>query len=276
MCPVLLDLYGFRLYTYSAATILAFFIGTVLVLRANSRQELPLDIGFGLAVWLWLGSSLGARIYWIVEYGNPEYLWNLFGENVRGKVFYGGLIGGLITGFVYSRRRHIDYANLVELVVPYLALGEAIVRVGCFLNGCCWGSPTNLPWGISTEPSARGAFAQQINDGLIPFYADHSLPIHPVQIYGSIGLLLLYGFLGSLRNEWHPKGLLLCTYFTAYGLLRFLLEYLRVDCPRYPPFNWSHSQTLSIIVAVVASVACVALLLGPPLLRRDRHGTGAG
>jgi phosphatidylglycerol:prolipoprotein diacylglycerol transferase len=239
---------------YNAATVIAFLTGLLLLLRADKRRTPSLGLDWTIILWVWLASTAGARIYWTLQYGDMDNLINFAWVQRSGKVFYGGLIGGFLGGAMYCRLKGINFLDTLDLVVPYLALGEAIVRIGCFFNGCCWGAPTHWPWAISYPRSHHGVYAQQLRDGLIPWHAKHSLPVHPVQIYATLTLVVVFITLIYIRPLRQARGNVLIAYFTLYGFTRFLLEELRADCPRYPPFDWSLSQIIALIMGVSALI----------------------
>ena len=137
---------------------------------------------------------------------------------------------------------------------PFVALGKAIGRIGCLLNGCCYGTPTRSPWAVS-YPSNSFAYRAHLEAGLVSSGDVRSLPVHPVQIY--LALLALFDFvIASLfwKRFARYSGATFMFFWFIYGIGRFLLEFLRGDVPKYTAFELTLSQIviLIIICAVLA------------------------
>jgi len=252
--PILFEWQGFRLYSHTAATFSALVVVVALAVRKNRRSPEPLRIHWTGGLWLLLCGKVGAHLYWVVQYGSVNQFLGLEWIHKSGQVFYGGLLGGIAGALIYCYIRKIPYIKFIDLIVPYVALGEAIVRIGCFLGGCCWGARTDLPWGVCYPKAYRGAYAEQLRVGLIHWYADHSLPVHPVQLYFSLVILLIVIALVLLQRSRHFTGEISLAYLALYGMARFFLEYFRADCPIHPPFHWTLSQTVALCVGTCASV----------------------
>ncbi len=201
--------------------------------------------------WVSLGfagllvSLFGARIlYFLVEKVRVKAqgisFWH-FWEG--GLVFYGGLVTGLLFLWIFLPRFKIPRQQGFEFLAPALALGHALGRVGCYLNGCCYGSFCKLPWAVTyTSPLT---------------VAERNVPLHPVQLYEATFLFLLgsgllfwnFAKFSSPPNRFLPRSTSL--YFVLYGLFRFFIEFLRADPERgfWGPF--STSQWISIFVGTL-------------------------
>ncbi len=163
-----------------------------------------------------------------------------------GLTAYGGMLlaAALIVAYlVYLRYRHgVNPLKMVDIVAPSLALGLAFGRIGCTLNGCCWGAPCDLPW-CFTWP-----------EGSLPWQAGLHGPIHPAQLYSSFNGLLLFLLLHLFYRRKPRHGVVLGAFFGLYAVSRFLLEYLRSDeAKEYLTFlggGLSISQAVSLFVLV--------------------------
>jgi phosphatidylglycerol:prolipoprotein diacylglycerol transferase len=124
--------------------------------------------------------------------------------------FHGGLAGGLLAGAIYLRKHRLPVLAIADAAAPGLALGYAIGRVGCLLNGCCYGGPTTLPWGLH-----------------FPHTPDPSLCYHPAQIYASFTNLAVMGILVCAYRKPHRVGQVLALYIGLYSVYRFMIEFLR-------------------------------------------------
>jgi phosphatidylglycerol:prolipoprotein diacylglycerol transferase len=195
-------------------------------------------------------------------------------------VFYGGMIFGALTLLVYARAAKLDLSNLLDMFAPGLALGLALGRVGCFMAGCCWGDvcvdanqltkagDPELSWQIRTVgaisranfplavrfPEHAGAYEQHLRLGLIDPESQHSLPVHPVQLYEAalaLGLSAVLVF-RSRRRLW--RGQIVCLFLFGYAAIRFATEFLRADnSPIY--FGLTLSQAISLMLAGLALIA---------------------
>jgi phosphatidylglycerol:prolipoprotein diacylglycerol transferase len=162
-----------------------------------------------------------------------------------GLAFYGGFLFAAAFGLYYARKHRLGMWKMADLAAPWIALGLALTRIGCFLNGCCFGQPSQLPWAVKF-PFNKALQETQEKAGLIAHGAD-SLPVHPTQIYlAALNLLtffLLY-FLFRTRKRFHGEvfaWLLICK-----GVFRSLVEIWRAD-ERGVLFGWlSTSQIISI------------------------------
>lgn len=162
-----------------------------------------------LVFWVVVGGIVGARVFYI--FLNKEFFLEHPTEIIMlhhgGLAFQGSLIAGLITGLVFIRRRGLPLGRTLDLVSPYIALGHAIGRIGCFLNGCCYGKP--WIYGI--------------------YFPVHEERLHPTQLYESLGLLLLFLFLKNLQSRNQVPGRVFIWYLLLASALRFGVEFFRAD-----------------------------------------------
>lgn len=150
-----------------------------------------------------------------------------------GSVFYGILLTGFLSAYLFARRFKIDFCRYASDVAQVLPLGQAIGRIGCFMNGCCYGKEYNGPFGILYPV-----------DGL-------KIKVFPVWFVEAFGCLLLFWFFRKNRFKRSRHSFLI--YFIAYGSLRFFVEFWRGDTIR-GVYGWiSTSQIISIIVVAGAS-----------------------
>jgi phosphatidylglycerol:prolipoprotein diacylglycerol transferase len=181
------------------------------------------------------------------------------------KSLFGGLLlGGLVAG-LYFHYRKLPVLAYADAAMPAVALGYAIGRIGCFLNGDDYGTLTQARWAVVYPPGTE-AYQAHLVRGWISAGDAWSLPVHPVQLYASLLGLVLFLVLANWRPSW--EGSRLCAYLVVYGVGRFFMEYLRGDFKRVlGPFSlpqlfsiafvligagiwfrilWHHSHPLSI------------------------------
>jgi phosphatidylglycerol---prolipoprotein diacylglyceryl transferase len=171
-----------------------------------------------------------------------------------GLTYYGGFLGATAAGFVLLRRDRFPFwkgADMAGMVVP---LGLAYGRMGCFLAGCCFGTSSTLPWSV-IFPSNSPASDWQEKHGLLESKYLASLPVHPTQLYESVGALAICGFLTLwLHGRKRYDGQVFVAFVALYAVLRFVIEFWRSD-DRGGLFGLSTSQLFGIALVVVAILA---------------------
>ncbi len=261
MRPVLFEIYGMPLFAYRTLLAVAFIVCTLLTVRASRTRSGGVEVSPMLGIWAMFGSLAGAHGFFIVQYGDIRDLWRAFFVWEGGLVFYGGLFGGLCATALYLKICKVPFLNAADSAGPYLAVGEAIARIGCLLNGCCWGAVCNLPWAISFPPDSP-AFAQHVADHGLARSAAHSLPVHPTQIYMIIGLLTTGAVLHRALFRERPAGLIFFGYVFLYGVLRFLVELVRGDSAR-SVLGLTVSGAISAAFMASGIAACAYILRKP-------------
>lgn len=225
---------------------LAFLVGIYLATRGARRFGVAPEIILDLSIYIIIGALVGARLFYILlnlkEYVSYPML---FIQLIRGgMVFYGGFLGAILVSALYLKRKHMLFWKLADICAPSIPLGQAIGRIGCFLNGCCYGRPSALSWAVTFPhlPYAR----------------------HPVQIYSSINGLLIFGILMLVSRRRRFEGEVFWFYVLLYSITRFGLEFFRGD-PRgyvfFGVFSWAQ-----LVGAVIFPLAFITLVI----CRRNR------
>lgn len=158
---------GLPIRGYGVMMMLGVVSGIALAIRRGRQLGLDPDIVFSLALWGFVPGLLGARLFYIVEYW-PEFQRPTLGATLAaianltqgGLVVYGALIGGMAGFAAYVYRRRLPLLATMDLAVPAMLVGLALGRVGCFLNGCCFGAACELPWAVEFPPSSPPHFTQ--------------------------------------------------------------------------------------------------------------------
>jgi phosphatidylglycerol:prolipoprotein diacylglycerol transferase len=179
-------------------------------------------------------------------FNNPV---NFFKIWEGGIVFYGGVLTGIPVFLLFTKRYGLPPWKVLDIIAPGIALGIGIGRIGCLLNGCCWGSPTSLPWGVRF-PAQSIPWHDHVAHQLIAPDAAYSLAVHPTQVYlamsGWVLLILLLAYLPHRRR--YGEGMVLL--MIGYALSRFVIEYLRADEPPLWVDGLTISQNISIVLLV--------------------------
>lgn len=251
MCRVLWDLpaLGVRVHGFSLALLLACLGALSLTAWRARREAINPDAVFELAVWLMSGGFVGARALYIVAH--PETVRHpadVFKVWQGGIVFYGCILGGLAGSLWYWFRRPFPFRAMADAVAPSLALGSAIGRVGCLLNGCCFGAVSGLPWALSF-PDGSPPWARHVHEGLVPVTAAYSLPVHPAQLYAALDGLILLALLSAFYPLRRRDGEVMALLMVTYPVSRFLIEALRNDEPALVA-GLTLSQSISVLVLV--------------------------
>lgn len=255
MYPVLLNSPDLTIGTYSVLMAIAVVLSTALAVREAERRGTGLT--YGLALCALAGALVGARAFWILQFSHPGQLWRALMIWSPGLVLYGGVAGGMAVAAIGLRRRRVPILPALDAAVPYLALGEGIARIGCFLAGCCWGRPCGLPWAVRF-PAGSLAHQHQIEQGLVEASSAIPLPVHPTQLYMMAGLFLVFVLLKVGLARFSFPGFVLTAYLFLYGALRFTVEAFRGDSERVFA-SMTLSQTISLAVCVLAAGTLAAL-----------------
>jgi phosphatidylglycerol:prolipoprotein diacylglycerol transferase len=262
----LLKLGPLTVYSYGAMLALAFIAGTFLAASRAQRSGLDRNKIVDLIFFILISSLAGARLlfvalnwsYYSVHFPGIFQIWE------GGLVFYGGLILALGVCVWFVKKNQLPLGKVLDVLAPSLSLGIAIGRIGCFLNGCCWGK-ISYKWGVSFPfKDNPPAFAQQVFDGLISQDALCSLPVLPTQLYESLACLGIFAILLWLGRARRFDGFLFWVFILLYSGFRFMIEYLRYYDTNFIFGIFTVSQIISVILFGVAGFA---LLKGKAGLR---------
>ena len=262
---------GIPIFGYGLMLSMALLGSIELAARRACRERLDTEIIYGMALWVVVGGLLGARSFYVAQYWGTRVrtLWDFFKIWEGGIVFYGSVIGATAAFFAYRVRHKFPIRPMLDVIAPSAALGIALGRVGCFLNGCCYGDRCDLPWAVRF-PAKTGPWASQVDRGWLVEGAAWSLPVHPTQLYaafdGIVLLALLTAFYPLRRRDGEVMGLLMLT----YPISRFLIEHLRSDEGIFLA-GMTVSQCISVGLFVVGLIYWYALGRLPARRYADEH-----
>jgi len=226
MHPEICKIGPFTIYSYGLMLVAAFIVGTFFAAREAKRYGLSPDLIFNLTFIAFISGIIGSRLFFVVEnldiyLNNPlEIIMLAHG----GLSWFGGLILGSISGLVFLKIKKAPVLNTLDILAPYIALAQAVGRVGCFLNGCCGGTIFN---GI------------------------------PVQLVSSVLLLVIFFALRFMLRRPHLAGQIILTYLLLYSVKRFSIEFFRTD----NPVIWAKFTLFQILSAVLFIFSAVSLTL---------------
>ncbi len=234
MHRVLFQIGGLTVYSYGVMLAVGFIVGT-LVARYRFRMQFKNpDIILDFVLAAVVGGIIGARLFYVA--GNwsefSGHLGKIFTLNMSGLVFYGGLVFGLALVVAVGLWKKVKFWSIMDLTGLCVPLALAFGRVGCFLNGCCYGKPTTLPWGV-VFPTAAPLVAR-----------------HPTQIYELILDLVLFSLLWWKKDSFARDGTAFWLFALGYGTIRFSMEFLRDHTTANAGFAF---QMMSLALVVVAA-----------------------
>jgi phosphatidylglycerol:prolipoprotein diacylglycerol transferase len=255
MFPELFRIGNFPVNTYGVLLALSFLAALLVAARLGVRDGLPRERIYDLGLWMLLAALVGSKLLMLWTEPSyredPSHLFSL--DFLRsGGVFYGGLIGAVVTGYFLVRYYGLPWWKTADAFAPGIALGQAIGRLGCFSAGCCWGKPTSAPWGVRFAP-----LGHEITG--VPIDVD----LHPTQLYESAATLLIFLFLLWLHRRRRFSGQLILFYAVLYSIARFSIEFLRDD-PRGDIAGlttWTGLSTSQLISLVVGLGGLLILIL---------------
>jgi len=251
MHPRLLELGPLTVYSYGVLLAAAYLLALYFAVRRARAFGLDGDRVLDLGIYIIISALVGAKLLLlIVDFDffrrQPAELWTLARS---GGVFYGGLVLAFAVGTWYMRRYKLPVWRTADAIAPGIALGHVVGRMGCLLAGCCYGTATTLPWGITfTDPFAASNVGTPLH-----------VALHPTQIYDAAAEALIMILLLT-SERWGRKfaGRTFWFYILLYAVSRFAIEFYRGD-PRGVTFGWSTSQVISMGLAPLAIVMLVVL-----------------
>jgi phosphatidylglycerol---prolipoprotein diacylglyceryl transferase len=248
--PIAFHLGPLTIHWYGVMVAVGFLLG----LWTAGRRALLVGIAsekvIDLGPWLIGGALLGARTLYVISYWQESFAnkpWTeIFAIWNGGLVYYGGLIGASLACILYTYLKKLPLWKVADIMAPSVALGYVFGRIGCLLNGCCYGAACNLPWAIRFPVgNATGA----------PTY-----PVHPTEVYESLLNLVLYLGLAWMFRRKKFDGQIFGLYLVAYALERSFVEMFRGDYPVHYLGGWATPAHLVSIAVLTAGVALLWVL----------------
>ncbi|MGM9535329.1 MAG: prolipoprotein diacylglyceryl transferase [Intestinibacter sp.] len=242
MDRVAFTLFGMDIMWYGILIATGMVLAVLIALREAKRLGISEDDVLNLAMIVIPCGLIGARAYYVI------FNWSYYAGDISeilnfrggGLAIHGGLIGGILAGFIYAKVKKINFFKLADCIVLGIPLAQAIGRWGNFLNQEAHGGPTDLPWGIMVD----------------------GVKVHPTFLYESIWDLGVFLFLFIFRKKQKYQGQILVDYIILYSIGRFFIEGLRTDSLMLGPLR----------MAQVISLACiiVGVILNYILSRRTK------
>lgn len=248
---------GLPVFGYGLMMLIGFGTGAWLAVWRAQKEGLEPEIIWDLAIWLFVPGIIGARVFHLVQYGNEifagkqglQLIWAAINLPDGGLVLFGGLLAGAVAYFVFCYRRKVPPLMLGDIITPSIFLGIGFGRIGCLLNGCCYGDTCTLPWGLPF-PHGSVPFRAMVERGFLAPDALMTPPLHPTQIYSAIDGFLI----AALTLAYYPfrqrNGSVFGVALLIYPTTRFLVELVRGD--EYGQFGTSLTISQWISLALIA------------------------
>jgi phosphatidylglycerol:prolipoprotein diacylglycerol transferase len=254
--PELFSIGPFTIYSYGVLLAASYLLGLRLAMWRAKKWGLDSNRVLDLGIYIIIAALVGAKLLLLVvdfeQFSRPEELLTLARS---GGVFYGGLLLAVGVAFWYIYKHRMPFWTTCDVFAPGIALGHVTGRLGCLAAGCCYGRPTDLPWGITfTNPLAQANVGTPLG-----------IPLHPTQIYEAGAALIILGFLLATENRGRRfAGRTFWSYMFLYAISRFIIEIYRGD-PRGTVFDvLSTSQFISVVLAPLSILMLVLLSRATP------------
>jgi phosphatidylglycerol:prolipoprotein diacylglycerol transferase len=240
----------FAVHWYGILVAVGFLAGLWTASRRAVKDGISAERIYDLGPWIIVGAIIGARTLYVFSYWKEDFagrpFYEVFMVQHGGLVFYGGLIGATIAVIIYVHRKKLPIWKVADILAPSISLGYVFGRMGCLMNGCCYGRECHYAWAITFPPQTGNE---------IPNHPV-GVPLHPTQIYDSLLNLVFYLFLAWLYRRKKFDGQVFAAYLIGYALMRSFVEYFRGDYPVHYLGGW----------ATPAQVVSIGIILGGALL----------
>jgi phosphatidylglycerol---prolipoprotein diacylglyceryl transferase len=253
MHPIMFHIFHFPIHSYGLMLAASFLFGIWFAGRRAKKNNLDPQVISDVGFYVILASIIGARLYYVMLHFeefkddllsivNPFHAGNL---GIGGLVMFGGFMGALLAGVLYFKIKKHPFLPYADAIAPTIGFGIFLTRIGCFLNGCCYGGPTGSSTGVSFPTnSPAGAYQHE----------GHFATLYPSQLFESAGgLLIAIIVLLVGRKKSIVTGLQFYLTGILYSLLRFLVDFTRFYTPKEHIGTLSHNQIFCILFFILFS-----------------------
>ncbi|MBQ9767703.1 MAG: prolipoprotein diacylglyceryl transferase [Lachnospiraceae bacterium] len=254
MRAILFEIGPVKIYGYGLMIIIGIIMAFTVAERRAKKMGMDPDKVFDLGVACGVGGIIGAKLlYLITEWRDLVNGGMTFRDIMFGFVVYGGIIGGILAGYLYCRWKKLSFLKHFDLVMPSIALAQAFGRIGCFLAGCCYGKETDAWYGME--------FNHTVYENMT------GVKVIPTQLIMSVANFVHFFLLVFLAKKIKKDGVIAGCYLLFYSVGRFLIEFLRDD-PRGGVGALSTSQFISLFIFAAGLI--MVLVFG---LRKNSDAT---
>lgn len=253
MHPIILgsETSRFAIHGYGLMLALSFLFGILLATYRAKKAGLSPEKIMDLSVWIVISAIIGSRFLYVIFHidefrGHWLDTINPFQSSGRigiaGLTMLGGVVLAIIVSLIFFKVKKMPILKTCDVMVPAVGLGEFLTRIGCFLNGCCHGVPTDLPWGVTFNNP---------HSACLPEYL-HTV-IHPTQLYSSLSGLIIFIVLMVVDRYKKHDGTLFFLFFILYGISRILVDFVRY---------YENSAMIGLGLTINQGISIAMLLIG--------------
>jgi len=243
MRAILFEIGPYKVYSYGLMIAIGVIFAEIVAEKRAKKLGLEPERILNLAIWCAIGGFLGAKLLYVITEWKTIFSKSFaVSDLLYGFVVYGGIIGGIFSGWLYTKVHKVSFLKYFDLVMPSIALAQGFGRIGCFLAGCCYGRQTNAWYGMEFNHSVYGNMA--------------GVKVIPTQLVSSAADFLHFALLLMIAKRVKNDGIVAGAYLIFYSIGRFLIEYLRDD-PRGGILGMSTSQFISIFILLAGIAVCV-------------------
>ena len=259
MHPILFEIGPLTIRSYGVMLAIAFGVGALLASRRAERAGLDRGIIGDMVIRILVTALVGARLFYAAFHWDEfaDQPWQVFSPFQNGKIgiaglnYFGGLMSAALVSLIYLRRRGAPVWRTTDVIVPSVALGMGFTRLGCFLNGCCYGLPTEVLWGVAFPTHSAAGFAFG------------GLHLHPTQLYSSAYGFMIFGALLATERYKRAEGGLLVLFVLLLAFSRFTVDFFRYYEGAMRVTLGGVDISVNQVLALVFFVLAVAALVYP-------------
>lgn len=266
-----ISVFGFEIAFYGIIIALGMLLAVTWILHEVKRTHQKEDDYLDLCIWTIIFSVIGARLYYVI------FSWDLYRDDLLGifrlreggLAIYGGIIAGVIIGFVIAKKKKIPFLKMADTVIPGLLIGQIMGRWGNFFNREAFGGYSDGLFAMQlpmSEIRSMSDVTEEMLSHIVLVQGEPFISVHPTFLYESLWNLALFALLLWYRKRKKKDGEVFFLYLLGYGLGRFWIEGLRTD----QLLLWNTQVAISQIVAVVLIVISVIWFLVTGVKKRAK------
>jgi len=262
MYRILFTIGSFPIYSYGVMLALAFIIGIFLAMKEAKRLGENPERVLDISLYLILGALIGGRLGYVI-FNLDYYLKNpikMLYFRQGGLSFLGAFLIALFLCWLYVKRTKLSFWKFADIAAPSVAIGIGIARIGCFLNGCCYGLISEK-YGVEFPAlNMPPMYLQQLKDGLIASGSAYTLPVIPTQLYSCLYAFLIFFILLGIKKYKKYDGYLFLNFLVLYSISRFTIEFFRFYEDNYKMFNYFTVTQIILLGVVLVSLIFMNIL----------------
>jgi len=261
MYPVLFKFGVFEIRSYGALLAVSFIVGIYLAMHRAKKAQIDVNAIADLSVVVLISSIVGARLLYAITHLDEfkgDY-WAIINPIQRegtvgcsGLILFGGLLLSILTGLLYLRWKKLPIAKICDVIAPSIALGVFLTRIGCFLNGCCYGTACTLPWGVRFPDNSPAGYFQKI------YGYQH---IHPSQLYESAWGLVMFAVLLLAERRRRFEGFIFLLALVLYSIERFFVDMTRFYDAESTLYLLGLSPSINQVISLVVFVIALVIII---------------